>query len=94
MPSSTIRLTEDLKVRVAAAAERAGVTVNDFIVDTLAHRIGQLERRAAFNDLGQQRYGAVAASGETIAWPDMCRYLEARLAGQSPPRPQARKSVQ
>ena len=35
MSTTTIRLEDDLKARVAAAAERAGVTAHAFILDAI-----------------------------------------------------------
>jgi len=91
MPTTTIRLPEDLKARVAAAAERAGTTAHSFILEAIAEKADQEERRADFNDVAEKRYAQIIASGKTIAWSEMRRYLEHRLAGQTAKRPLARK---
>jgi predicted transcriptional regulator len=49
MSTTTIRLPEDLKARVAAAAERAGVTSHNFILQAIAEKAEQEERRANFD---------------------------------------------
>ncbi|HUX26893.1 MAG TPA: CopG family transcriptional regulator [Burkholderiales bacterium] len=91
MPTTTIRLPEDLKARVAAAAERAGTTAHSFILEAIAEKADQEERRADFNDVAEKRYAQIIASGKTIAWSEMRRYLEHRLAGQTAKRLLARK---
>lgn len=91
MPTTTIRLPEDLKARVAAAAERAGTTAHSFILEAIAEKADQEERRADFNNVAEQRYAQIIASGKTIPWSEMRRYLEHRLAGQTAKRPLARK---
>jgi hypothetical protein len=49
------------------------------------------ERRAEFHELGVRRYAKIAASGKTIPWSEMRRYLEDRLAGKNAKRPTARR---
>jgi predicted transcriptional regulator len=39
MTTTTIRIDDDLKARVAAAAERAGKSTHAFILDARANRI-------------------------------------------------------
>ncbi len=91
MSTTTIRLSEDLKARVAAAAERAGTTSHSFILDAIAEKAEQEERRSDFNGEAQKRYEQIIASGKTIPWSEMRSYLEGRLAGKAPKRPVARK---
>ncbi len=91
MSTTTIRLPDDLKARVAAAAERAGVTSHSFILEAIAEKAEQEERRADFNDVAEQRYAKIVASGKTIPWSEMRRYLEDRVAGKPAKRPAPRK---
>ena len=91
MSTTTIRLPEDLKARVAAAAERAGTTSHSFILDAIAEKADQVERREDFNDLAEKRYSQIVASGKTIPWKEMRSYLERRLTGKPARRPLARK---
>jgi len=39
--------------------------------------------RADFHDEAERRYAAIAASGKTIAWSEMRRYREDRIAGEA-----------
>jgi len=91
MSTTTIRLPEDLKARVAAAAERAGTTSHSFILDAIAEKADQEERRGDFNEVAEKRYAQIIASGKTIPWAEMRGYLEDRLAGKAAKRPVARK---
>jgi predicted transcriptional regulator len=91
MSTTTIRLPEDLKARVTAAAKRAGTTSHNFILEAIAEKADQAERRGELHDTAERRYAEIVASGKTIPWPAMRRYLEKRLAGKRARRPTARK---
>ena len=38
MPTTTIRLSDELKARVASAAERAGTSPHNFILEAIAEK--------------------------------------------------------
>lgn len=89
--TTTIRLPDELKARVAAAAERAGTSPHGFILAAIAEKAAQDEQRRDFEALAQQRYDGLVASGRSVPWSEMRRYLEARASGAAAPRPAARK---
>jgi predicted transcriptional regulator len=89
--TTTIRLTDELKTRVAAAARRAGTTAHSFIVEAIAEKAEDAERRSDFEAEAERRYAALVVSGKTIPWSAMRSYLEHRLAGRRSRRPAARK---
>lgn len=91
MSTTTIRLPEDLKVRIAAAAKRAGTTPHGFILEAIAEKAELEERRTDFNRVAEERYARIVATGKTIPWKEMRGYLEDRLAGKTTKRPVARK---
>ncbi|HCX34837.1 MAG TPA: CopG family transcriptional regulator [Rhodocyclaceae bacterium] len=91
MTTTTIRLPEDLKTRVAAAAKRAGTTAHGFILEAIAEKAAQEELRTDFDATAEERYASIVASGKTIPWREMRGYLEDRLAGKAARRPAARK---
>jgi predicted transcriptional regulator len=91
MSTTTIRLPENLKARVAAAAKRSGTTTHGFILEAIAEKAAQDELRAAFDAEAEERYARIVAKGETIPWQEMRGYLEERLAGKEVKRPVARK---
>lgn len=91
MSTTTIRIEDDLKARVAAAAGRAGQTAHAFILDAIAQTVQQLESSEAFDHVADERWAKVLAQGKTVPWDEARAYLEARARGQRPRRPAARK---
>jgi predicted DNA-binding protein len=91
MSTTTIRLPEELKIRVAAAAKRAGTTAHGFILDAIAQKTNEAEQRADFDAQAEARYAKIVATGKTIPWAEMRAYLEARIVGKRAKRPLARK---
>jgi len=92
MSTTTIRLSDELKSRIADAAERAGTTPHGFILGALEEKVGEAERRAQFLDEAQQRWRSFVADGQALEWSDMRDYLARRARGESAPAP-AKKSV-
>ena len=68
MSTTTIRLPPDLKARVVAAAKRAGTTPHSFIVEAIAEKADEAERRGDFHAVAEKRYSQIAASGKTMPW--------------------------
>ncbi len=91
MPTTTVRHPEELKDRIARAAKRAGTTVHAFIVEAIAEKADEEDRRSEFHENAERRYAEIVASGKTIPWSEMRVYLEHRVAGKNPPRPEGRK---
>lgn len=91
MSTTTIRLPDDLKARIAEVAERAGTTSHNFILQAIAEKTALEERRAAFHEEADRRYGEIVATGKTIPWETMRAYLETRIGGKKAVRPKARK---
>ena len=90
MSTTTVRLPQDLKERVARAAERAGTTAHSFILEAIAEKAEQEERRAEFHDTAERRYAEMVASGKAVPWNEMRRYLERRLTSNRIARPKPR----
>lgn len=91
MTTTTIRLPEELRARIARAAKRAGTTAHNFILMAVAEKADEEERSADFHDTGDMRYANIIASGRTVPWSDMRAYLEARLAGKTRAHPRSKK---
>lgn len=91
MSTTTIRLEEDLKARIAAAAEREGKTAHAFIVDAIARTVEQSELDDEFQRIAEERWARVRATGKSVPFDEARTYLQARAQGQRPPRPAARK---
>ena len=91
MPTTTIRIDEDLKARVAAAAAREGKTAHAFIVDAIAQSVDQVELDDAFRHLADERWAKVLATGKTVPWDDAKSWIEARARGERISKPVSRK---
>ena len=92
MSTTTIRMPEDLRQRINRVAKRIGTTPHALILNAVAEKAEQEERRAAFEQLADERYAEIIASGETIPWAAMKSCLEARLSGAIVPMPAPQKS--
>jgi predicted transcriptional regulator len=91
MSTTTIRLSKELKDKVVRAAERAGKTPHGFILEAIAEKAEVEDHRAAFIETAEQRFARIAASGKTVAWREMRRYLERRISGSRADRPKPRR---
>jgi predicted transcriptional regulator len=91
--TTTIRIEEDLKARVAAAAERSGKTAHAFILDAIEQTVEQAELDADFQRVAGERWANVLATGKTVPWDAAQAYLEARAQGQRPRKPVSRKTA-
>lgn len=90
MPTTTIRIEDELKKRIAAAAQRSGKTAHAFILDAIAQTVEQVEVDAEFDRLADERWAAVLATGKTVPWDEARLYLEARVRGDKSRKPAAR----
>jgi len=91
MTTTTIRLPDELKERVARMAEARGLTPHAFILHAIEERTSEEEEQVAFHALAMERLAEYRASGEAVPWEDARRYLEARAAGRKLAAPKARK---
>ena len=91
MTTTTIRLEDKLKARVAAAAQREGKTAHAFILDAIAQTVEQAELDAEFQRVAEARWTKVLETGKTVPWTDARAYLEARALGGRARKPAARK---
>lgn len=91
MSTTTIRLPDALKARIAKAAQAAGTTSHNFILEAIAEKADQAERRAEFHALADQRWADFLETGESIPWEEARRYFKARITGKPEQRPVARK---
>ena len=91
MSTTTIRLPDELKARIAKAAERAGTSPHSFILDAIAEKTEQAERCADFYAEADQRWAEFLETGESISWEEARRYLMARVRGEEAQRPVPRK---
>ena len=91
MSTTTIRIDEELKARVAAAARRCGKTSHAFIIAAISETVEQAERADEFHRIAAERWDATVRSGASISWDEMRSYLMSRAGGENPPKPKSRK---
>jgi predicted transcriptional regulator len=91
MSTTTIRLEDELKARVAAAAERAGTTAHAFILEAIAQTVEQAELEEEFHRIADERWAKVLETGKTVPWDEAKAYLEARTSGEHARKPTARR---
>jgi predicted transcriptional regulator len=90
MSTTTIRLEDELKLRLAGAAERAGKTAHAFILDAIAQTVEQAELDDEFHRVADARWAKLMATGKSVPWDEAKTYLEARARGENPKKPAAR----
>lgn len=91
MSTTTIRLPDALKARIAKAAQAAGTTSHNFILEAIAEKAELAERRADFHAEAERRWAEFLDTGESIPWDEMRRYLMGRIQGKDTPLPAPRK---
>ena len=90
--TTTIRIEDNLKQRIAAAADLAGKTAHAFILDAISQTVEQVELDNEFHDVADARWNGILASGKTVSWDDARAYLDAKSHGENPSKPLARSS--
>jgi predicted transcriptional regulator len=91
MSTTTIRIEDDLKARVAASAARSGKTPHAFIVDAIAQTVAQAELDDELHRIAEERWAELMTTGKTVPWEEAKAYLKAKAAGGNARRPAARK---
>ena len=77
MSTTTVRLNEVLKNRVARMAKLANTTSHHFILEAVAEKTAQAEREEAISLLAQSRHQAMLATGDVVEWADMKEFAQA-----------------
>ena len=93
MQTTTIRLDDTMKERIAAAADHAGKSAHAFILDAISQTVDQSEMDREFNAIADERWKGILASGKTVSWDDAKAYLTAKSRGETQSRPEARKTT-
>ncbi len=91
MSTTTIRIPDELKSRLAKLAEHQGVSTHGLILDAIAEKADALERRQSFHEEARQRHEQFLATGEGIPWEEMRDYLRRRVQGEDVVPPVARR---
>ncbi len=87
MTPTTIRIDDDLKARVAAAAKCAGQSAHAFMLDAIAQTVDQAELDDELHRIADARWAQLLATGQTVPWDQAKPYLSARARGERVCRP-------
>ena len=91
MPNTTtLRLSDDLRDRIATEAQRRGTTAHAFMVDAITEALAAAELRATFEQDADEGLRELMESGEGLLWEDVRPWLQSRARGEDPPRPTRR----
>lgn len=91
MSTTTIRLPEELKTRVAEAARKAGASTHGFILDAITEKTEAQELRNEFYAEAQRRWEELQRTGKAVPLAEMRDYALGLVRGEIPPVPVARK---
>jgi len=90
MSTTTIRLDDELKQRLAAAAERSGKSPHAFIVEAIEQTVTQAEAAEAFETLADTRWARLLKTGKSVPFDAAKNYLDSRAKGEKVTRPSSR----
>ena len=91
MSTTTIRIEEALKGRIAVAAERVGKSSHSFILDALSETVERVEMDEEMHRIADERWAVLHKTGESVSWTDAKAYMQARAKGKKAARPPSRK---
>ncbi len=89
--TTTLKLPEELKARIASAAEAAGKSPHAYMIEALAAHAALDERRRAFVASAHAAEQEVAEYGLVYDADEVFSYIQAKLDGKPNKRPKAKK---
>ena len=89
--STTLKLPEQLKKRLAPLAKSAGKTPHAWMIEALESQATLAEKRRGFIDDARAAEKKVAETGVVYRADDVHRYIRARAAGKKGARPKPAK---
>jgi predicted transcriptional regulator len=89
--STTLKLPEELKNRIASAAKMAGKAPHAFMIEALAAQTALVERRQAFIAAAGVAEQEVAEYGLVYDADEVFSYIQARLDGKRAKWPKTKK---
>ena len=80
MSTTTLRIDESLRERIARLAGALDQTPHSFMVEALAQKVDEAEWRLGVQREAQQRDAALPAGEPGVEWHEMKTYLRSRIA--------------
>lgn len=90
MTTTSLKLSDELKQRAVAAAEKKGVSPHAFMIQAIEQAATAAERRASFVSEAQAAREQMLRTGQGYAANEVHGYLKARIAGKKPAQPKAK----
>jgi len=90
MSTTSLKLSDELKQRAAAAAEKIGVSPHAFMVHAIEQAATAAERRAGFVNEAQAAREQMLSTGKGYDASEVHAYLKARISGNKSAKPKAR----
>jgi predicted transcriptional regulator len=91
MTTTTLRIDDALKSRVADAAQREGKTPHAFMLEAIADTVEKIDLDNEFHRVADARWAELVTTGKSIAWDQAKLYLAAKARGETARKPSARK---
>ncbi len=90
MPITSLKLPDELKLRIVAAAAESGKSVHAYMLEAIERQTSLAEQRRHFVAEAIAAYEATSRSGRAYSADDVHRYMQAKVAGLSVRRPKAK----
>jgi len=90
MPTTSLKLPDDLKKRTAAAAQQLGVSSHAFMLNAIEQAATATEQRARFLEDAHSARNDLIDTGKGFDAEEVHTYLKARVAGKKTAKPKAR----
>ncbi|MBK7023030.1 MAG: hypothetical protein IPH41_05795 [Sulfuritalea sp.] len=90
MSTTSLKLSEELKQRAVAAAERKGVSPHAFMVNAIEQAATAAELRASFVGEALAAREQMVSTGKGYDSREVHTYLKARISGNKSAKPKAK----
>ena len=90
MSTTSLKLSDELKQRAAAAAEERGISPHAFMVDAITQAATAAERRADFVNQARAAREQMVKTGKGYDTDEVAAYFKGRIDGTNPAKPKAR----
>lgn len=90
MSTTSLKLSDELKQRAVAAAEKKGVSPHAFMVYAIEQAAAAAERRTSFVSEAQAAREQMLKTGKGYDVSEVHAYLRARISGNKSAKPKAR----
>lgn len=92
MPTTTIRLSDELKSQVADLADANGTSPHNYLLEAIAEKVERDAARQRFLTLGRERAEQFDRTGLSVPLEEVRRYYQDLARGRKAARPAARKT--